>query len=218
MTGVAAKNLNDQNAKTGPGDNMADDLIRSIMVDEKREYKRQSLPELEPVDVAPLPETEPQPKSKAPKSRKSKSRGPAGFSVEHLKQRVLSYRPTRKHISLALLAFVVFMRPWLIPGLLFVAFWVALVAYLTLGHDRMAEILSSGWQKLATRKPETAKALRHRADMFALRFDALLSKLPDSWAEKLALPDLSQSSEDDEKLDELPDPFDRLKLPEVYRG
>jgi len=192
-----------------------DALIHSVMVAQKRTKSRDVLPELEPADnSAPKAKS----KKRAGKNHTAKrSTQPAGAPL-NLKARVLGYRPTRNHIVLAVLALVVVMRPWLIPGVLFVGFWVGLIAWLTVGPDRMTEWAASAWDKLCTRKPELAEKLRRKADRFALRFDAFLDKLPDSWAEKLALPDLSRVVETDEDLDERPDPFDRLKLPEVYRG
>jgi len=197
-------------SEEGMDQSSTDVLIHSVMVAQKRTKSRDILPELEPADTD-------HPKAKSKKHAGNRPSRPAGAPL-NLKARVLGYRPTRKHIVLAVLALVVVMRPWLIPWVLFVGFWVGLIAWLTVGPDRMAEWAASAWDRLCTRKPELAEKLRRKADRFALRFDAFLDKLPDSWAEKLALPDLSRVVETDEDLDERPDPFDRLKLPEVYRG
>ena len=76
----------------------------------------------------------------------------------------------------------------------------------------------NAWDKLAQRNPALAEKLRQRGDRFALRFDAMLDKLPNKLAENLAMPDLSAPVRSDVDLDAEPDPFDKLKLPEVYRG
>lgn len=193
-------------------------LIRSMMVEQKAESSRASLPDLAPVEHGefdrPAAAKE---HSKARKATVAPRRRSTG-SIQHLKAKILAYRPTRSHILWALVLLVVIWSPWLIPGLLFVAFWVALIAYLTVGYDRMMEWLSSAWYRLGEANPDLIEKLRTRADAFALRFDAFLDRLPESWAEKLALPDMSAQRAEQDALDDRPDPFDRLKTPEVYRG
>lgn len=202
--------------ETDVNDGSTDRMIRSLMVEQKRVHSRRSLPDLEPVDPEMEPTDIETPKDKPKKKKIKRSRESGG--IDGLKARILAYRPTKKHIFLAALALVMVLRPWLIPGLLFVTFWVALIAWLTLGPDRVTEMLQNGWERLSRRRPQLAERLRGRADVFALKFDALLDKLPEKWAEKLALPDLSSPVAQDADLDAQPDPFERLKLPEVYRG
>lgn len=190
-------------------------LIRAVMVDQKRSANREILPELEPTG-SDRPKPAPQAarrQARSPRRQAHKIKG-----VKALKARILGYRPTRKHIFWAAFALIMVLKPWLIPGIVFVAFWVGLIAWLSLGPDRVGEMVHSAWDKLATRKPGLADRLRQRADAFALRFDALLEKLPDAWAERLALPDLSAPVDDPDSLDNRPDPFERLKPSEVYRG
>jgi len=192
----------------------ADDLIRSVMADQRRDVNRNALPALEPV-AEPTGRAARKVAAKAEKKNAKPQRKATGALIARIK----GYRPTRRHIFWAVVAVIVIWRPWLIPGLLFVAFWVGLIAYLTLGPDRIAEWCAASWEKLSRRKPALAERLRQRADTFALKFDALLERLPDKWAEKLALPDLSQAGTSQNDLDERPDPFDKLKdTPEVYRG
>ena len=188
-------------------------MIRSVIIEQKQSDNRKSLPELNPVELDEADmaaEAAPAP-SKRVKTRSTKARG-------SLKQRVLGYRPSGKHLLLAALALVVVFRPWLIPGVMFVAFWIVLIAYLTMGHDRFVEKLHTGWVRFDKRHPQKSARVRKTMDAFALRFDAFLDKLPESWAEKLALPDMSAPADGGRSLDEMPDPFDRLKTPEVYRG
>jgi len=196
---------------------MADDLIRAVMTDQKREISRGILPELEPVDPEDTYQAQTASRPAAKPKRRVKT-GSLGGYVHSVKARILGYRPTRKHILWTCFALVVFFRPWLIPGLLFVSFWVALIAYLTLGHDRLFEFLAGGWNRLVKTKPHWAEKLRGIASRSALKYNAFRSKLPEKWAARLALPDLSHAAQTQEKLDDLPDPFDRLKMPDVYRG
>lgn len=196
-------------------DTSADELIRSVMIEQKRVKSREVLPELEPVEET----REPAPRM----ARKAARTAPKGAYQPDARtgivDRIKAYRPSRKHIFLVVLAGVVIWRPWLVPGILFVTFWIGLIVYLTLGPDRTMEKLSAVWTWLQRTRPETAEKLRDSADRFALKFDALLERLPDRWAERLALPDFSQPSDAQVKMDEATDPFDRLKpLPEVYRG
>ena len=185
-------------------------LIKSVISDQKRVNSRDALPDLAPVEREA--NTTAQPAKNRFKSRKTNPK------ARSLKGRMLAYRPTRNHILIGAFVIVMILRPWLIPGILFVTFWVGLIAWLTLGPDRMLEWAGNAWDRLSTRNPDLAERLRQRGDAFALRFDAMLDKLPDSWAEKLALPDMSRPLEAEKDLSKAPDPFEKLKLPEVYRG
>jgi len=189
--------------KTAPSAE-ADELIRSFVDADRRSTRRKALPDLEPVAEQSVP---------------NKNRHRTRVKPGHSAKVVGRYRPKRKHLIWAALAVIMIVRPWLIPAILLATFWIGLIAYLTLGHDRIADGLSAFWAKLKERRPELAERLRQRADTFALKFDALLDRLPERWADKLALPDLSQPGPGQTTLDDLPDPFDKLRAsPEVYRG
>ncbi|WP_420556778.1 hypothetical protein [Roseovarius sp.] len=118
-----------------------------------------------------------------------------------------SYRPMRKHVAWAVVAGLVLYRPLMVPLVALLLVWLAVIAYLTLGPDRWGEILGGAWQRLHARKPELAERIRQRADRFAERFDRVLDRLPEAWADRLALPDFSASATADA---DRPDPFDRL--------
>jgi len=181
-----------------------DDLIRSLVVEQKRDRKRAALPEL-------APPAEPQPeRHRRTRAKKQPQRtGPAA--------RLRKLRP--RHAVWVALAVIMVVRPLLLPLLVLVSILVAVIVFLTLGPDRIAELLSEGWQRLARRRPALAERLRQRADRFALRFDAMLAYLPERWAEAMALPDLSRATLSRDATEERPDPFDRLRpSPDVYRG
>ncbi|MEO1139934.1 MAG: hypothetical protein AAFW87_10805 [Pseudomonadota bacterium] len=118
-----------------------------------------------------------------------------------------NYRPTRKHIALAVLAGLMVYRPLLVPLVILLVFWLVLIAYLTIGPDRWGEILTNAWLRLSASRPELAERIRKRADVFAVKFDKFLDRLPESWADRLALPDFSVKLDGE---DDRPDPFDRL--------
>lgn len=194
-------------------------LIRSVMVEQKTENQRKAFPTLEPADAVPMPSndipyealSEPQANSHAKPRKAKRTPGTGMLSLR-------GYRPKKSHIFWVIIALVFILRPWLIPGLIFLGFWVGLIVYLTAGPDRLEHWFQSVWAFLERKSPERANRLRQRADAIALRLDSLLDKLPDSWAEKLALPDFANSSTSASAFDDRPDPFDRLKTPEVYRG
>lgn len=123
---------------------------------------------------------------------------------------VKEFRPTKKQIALFVLAVVVIWRPWLVPLLLFVALFSALIAYLTLGPDRVAELIAARWEWFQKRYPERAEIVLGKAQRGADRLDAWLAKLPEKWTDGVYLPDLGRSDADGKPLDDKPDPFDRL--------
>lgn len=199
-----------------------DGLIHSVMIEQKAEANRESFPELAPVEAeADAPAKgyfRARGTTKAARGAARAAHFSSGSTLGRLKARLLAYRPKRTHVLWALVLLVAVWRPWLIPGALFVSFWVALIIYLTVGSDRFLEWMNSAWYRLVQANPERADKLRAWADAFALRFDAFLDRLPESWAEKLALPDFSERRAEQEALNDRPDPFERLKTPEVYRG
>ena len=129
--------------------------------------------------------------------------------MPRLPKRLTSWRPTKKQILLALCLLVVVLRPMLVLGLFVLGLSVVLITYLTLGPDRVAEICSAYWHWLAERRPKLAEAIRQRADRFALGWDRMLDWLPETWADRLALPDFSAPFDPDAQ-DDAPNPFDRL--------
>lgn len=146
-------------------------------------------------------QTSPVPEPKAEKQAKRPTR------KLPIPKAVRNYRPTRKHIIVAGLIGIMLYSPLLLPLAIFVTFWVGLIAYLTIGPDRCAELLFNGWITLKTRSPGLAEKLRLKADRFAVTWDKFLDRLPESWADRLALPDFSEPDPD---APAQPDPFDRL--------
>lgn len=118
-----------------------------------------------------------------------------------------TYRPTRKHIAWAVIAALVLYRPLMLPLIALLLVWLVVIAYLTLGPDRWGEILGGAWQRLHARRPDLAERLRVKADRFAEKFDRVLDRLPEAWADRLALPDFSTLGQEE---DDRPDPFERL--------
>lgn len=117
-------------------------------------------------------------------------------------------RTARTPMLLGLLALVVIWQPWVTLALVVLPVSLLGVAYLTVGHDRAAEICADLWRKFEARWPMRAERLRARLDAVALAWDIVLDRLPENWADRLALPDFSGSGSG-VALDG-PDPFDRL--------
>ncbi|UYV36397.1 hypothetical protein N4R57_15450 [Rhodobacteraceae bacterium D3-12] len=123
---------------------------------------------------------------------------------------VREFRPTRKQIALFAFLVVMVWRPWLIPAVVFVLFWVGLIAYLTVGPDRIAEISAARWDWFQQRYPDRAANLRGKVQRGADRVDGWLARLPESWTDGIYLPDFGRSAAEGGTLDDQPDPFDRL--------
>ncbi len=211
-------------------DDRADALIRRMIVEQKRDANREALPEIEPVggvDTAPaktarrLPwRKQSKPAVTTPQKPAREERAPVSCGATRRPSlgRFLSALPrpriARWHVIAGAVLLLCILRPWLLPAIFFISLWVLLIAYLTLGPDRMAEFVSVGWHRLRARRPALAENLRRRADALALRLDALLDRLPEKWTAGLYLPDLSAPEDPDTTR---PDPFDRLAR-EVRRG
>ncbi|MDQ2091231.1 hypothetical protein [Marimonas arenosa] len=131
--------------------------------------------------------------------------------VDRLKARIASYEPKRKHSAVLLLLAVMIWKPWLIPGLLFLGLWIVLIAYFTLGPDRVTELVLVFWEWFSKRRPETAQRVLERVQRGADRVDGWLTALPESWTDGVYLPDFGRSAavSQTEAMDA--DPFDRLQ-------
>ena len=130
--------------------------------------------------------------------------------VEGLKARLAGFEPTRKQAALVALVAVMVWWPWLIPGLLFLTFWAGLIAYFSLGPDRVSELVVSAWAKFEKRSPERAARSLARIQAAADRIDGWLARLPERWTDGIYLPDLGRSQVIEAASEPKGDPFDRL--------
>lgn len=119
------------------------------------------------------------------------------------------FLPGRRPVVLAALALIVVMRPLLVGMAVLLVLWLALIAYLTIGPERCAEIAATAWGRLAERRPALAERIKRRATALAGRYGRFLAWLPRGWAERLALPEIADPTAGP-KPDDRPDPFDRL--------
>lgn len=120
----------------------------------------------------------PQQRSQAPSS-----------ALGGLMDRVRAYRPTRLHIILAVCGLVVFMRPWLILGLMFIFVFIMVGVFLITGYDGFWQAVMKISRWYASRRPDRAASLHARLDRFAVRWDAVLDRFPEGTVDALYLPD-----------------------------
>lgn len=168
----------------------ARDMIRKVMQEDDRPTRHKRLPKLEPPEPAPA---------------RARRRGRDRAANAAPRRR---YRLRAGHVWLLAIALVMVWKPLLLPLIVLVAFWIALVCYLTLGHERVAAACARMWSRFAARWPARAARVRHRGDALALWWDGVLDRLPEKWAARLALPDLSGDAPG--LPEDAPDPFERL--------
>lgn len=167
-----------------------------------RTFGRAALPELEPqVAEADVPT------GAAHDTERESQSGLDRLSPRFLARRWLFNRK----IAIALVVAGVFWwRPWLIPGLIFLTIWVALIVYLTVGPDRLAELFEPLKRRFAARFPDKAELLGKRAQAGARQLSRLVQKLPEKWRGGVDVPQFGATAQTDADLEGRPDPFDRL--------
>lgn len=116
-------------------------------------------------------------------------------AFERVRARVVAYEPKRRHIAVIAFMAVMIWRPWLIPGLVLLLVLVAIIVHLTLGPDRVAELLDPLREKAAKRFPDKAAELHRRAQLGADKVESWVEKLPARWRDNLTVPDLGRSGE-----------------------
>lgn len=163
---------------------------------------RAALPELDAAGTEPDGTAGPSPVPEAGK-RFRLARLTAGFPIR-------KWIPNRKVTTLLCLAGIVWWRPWLIPGLIFLSIWIALIVYLTVGPDRLAEVIEPLKRRLIARFPDRAEALRTRAQAGSERLARLVEKLPERWRDGIEVPQFGATPQTDAVFEDRPDPFERL--------
>lgn len=110
-------------------------------------------------------------------------------------------------------ALVVLFKPWLIPLILFMAFWLGLIVFLLLGSARVSELGEAAWVFYRQRRPKRAAAIITRLQKAADRLDGILARLPARLADGIYTPDLGRSARDmalENRSLGKDDPFSRL--------
>lgn len=175
-----------------------DQMIRALVVAEKRSAKRHAFPELEPPVEAPV-------------GRRARAAGPGRRGLRPA-------LPGLRHVVLCAGLVFLLVYPLVAAAVMLLPLCTGIVVYLTLGPDRSAETLAALWEILARRRPALARSLQQHGDALALKYDALLDRVPGRWADALARRDLARAPRCHPP-DAGPDPFDRLRQPaEGRRG
>lgn len=116
-------------------------------------------------------------------------------------------RPRMARIGVALIVLAVVLRPWAVFGFVLGVAMILIVAYLTLGPERFAELWTSVWERACRRFPKKTAEIARRLGRLRQRFAWGAERLPGRLADRFAPPEpLPQTVQN--RLDA--DPFDRL--------
>ena len=108
---------------------------------------------------------------------------------------------------------IVFLKPWLVPLLVFMFVWLALIVFLLLGSARISEVAQRAWELFQQKRPEQAARIMTKLQNTADRVDGILARLPARFVDGFFTPDLGRSQRDMARENvQLPqdDPFERL--------
>ncbi|SPH22548.1 hypothetical protein ASD8599_03290 [Ascidiaceihabitans donghaensis] len=120
------------------------------------------------------------------------------LNLDTIKSALGAYRPTPKHVVLAVFALVLVFRPhWVLLSLALTLF-LTIGAFVCFGADRVWGMLMIAFQRFSQRRPEQAARLGSKMDAFALRWDALLDRFPEGSVDGLYLPDFQALSTRDD--------------------
>lgn len=120
------------------------------------------------------------------------------LNLDMIKSALGTYRPTPKHVVLAVFALVLVFRPhWVFLSVALMLF-LTIGAFVCFGADRVWGMLMIAFQRFSQRRPEQAARLGSKMDAFALRWDALLDRFPEGSVDGLYLPDFQALSTRDD--------------------
>ncbi len=126
---------------------------------------------------------------KAPKMSKKNSTISEDGLVARTKAKIFNYRPTSKHIVFACIGLLIFFRPWLILGIIFLSGFVITGIFLILGYDGFWRRAMGLARWYARRRPERSAELHRKLDSFAMKWDGVLDRFPEGSVDGLYLPD-----------------------------
>lgn len=168
-------------------------------------------PQVPPAPVAPQKS-----RKRARRLKTIRLLGREGGMIARAKSAVQGYRPTPRHIGIASLALVVFFRPWLVLGIVFLTLVVLAGVFLILGYDGFWRQVMGVARWYAQRHPSRATEMHRKLDGFAMRWDAILDRFPEGTVDGLYLPDFGHLAVADAKHDAVLDRrFSDLRNTEV---
>lgn len=97
-----------------------------------------------------------------------------------------------RYLIWGLLCLFAVLRPWLVVGLVVFAVILLIGALLILGFDEFWEQVAKLVRWYGKRRPQRAVALHRMLDGFAMTWDGILDRFPESWVDGLYLPDFSE--------------------------
>ena len=121
--------------------------------------------------------------------------------IGNMKAKVIGYRPTTKHVVFGCLALLVFFRPWLMFGILFLSVFVMVGIFLILGYDGFWHRAMGVARWYAQRRPKQSVEMHGKLDRFAMKWDAVLDRFPEGSVDGLYLPDFGGLAEADARHD-----------------
>ncbi|MCE8510490.1 hypothetical protein KBY28_18710 [Ruegeria pomeroyi] len=119
------------------------------------------------------------------------------------------YQPKWRHSAAILAVAILIGWPGLFPLLLGLAIALPVIAYLTLGHDRMSEVVAAVFDRFRRLDPVRAEILRGWAMRRVAGIERVLSWLPERWTTGLYLPDFRDAPNSHDKM--RLDPFSRFQ-------
>lgn len=191
-----------------------DDIISQTRARSRQEDARAALPEVadqeELLGLAGRNARREAAAREAEELRRVESAARVAPKVEDLTGRRMTSVWRKRLLIAAPIVLVILWKPWLIPGLVILGFWLVIAAFAVLGSERLAEGFIRFYVWLDARNPARAERIRSRTDRLAMRLDALFDRLPERWTEGLYMPDFSRASLLGDGFDDRPDPFDRI--------
>lgn len=122
--------------------------------------------------------------------------------IARVKHRVLNYRPTKKHIAIAAAVLLVWFRPWLVFGLIFLALIALVGTFIGLGADRFWHWVAKHTQLYARRFPKKAAKWGPKLQRMRAKWNSWMDKLPDGTVDGLIVPDFNEMKARDDHHEE----------------
>jgi len=172
--------------------------------------------EVEPSGASQKPGVKPRPLGRGAFPDLSKPESDKAKSRKRSVSKLPDWRPSPGMITLAVLALLVVLRPWLVLGLILLMVFITLGVFLALGYDGFWQRAMALGRWYAKRRPERAARIHARLDAFAMRWDAVLDRFPEGTVDGLYLPDFGEMAAADARHDEALDRrFDSLRNSEA---
>ncbi|KKK78222.1 hypothetical protein LCGC14_2845720 [marine sediment metagenome] len=172
--------------------------------------------EVEPSGASQKPGVKPRPLGRGAFPDLSKPESDKPKSRKRAVSKLPDWRPSPGMITLAVLALLVVLRPWLVLGLILLMVFITLGVFLALGYDGFWQRAMALGRWYAGRRPERAARIHARLDAFAMRWDAVLDRFPEGTVDGLYLPDFGEMAAADLRHDEALDRrFDSLRNSEA---